>query len=81
MRFPLRVAAGLASIGWLAPFIAALYLVVEALMGSRIQAFLGRAPAVPPEIKFYVNALCVIGVLWLATVVTGWAAYFTRRRA
>jgi len=54
---------------------------MEVLIGSRIQAFLGgRPPAVPPEIKFYANALCVIGALWLATVVTGWAAYFTRRR-
>jgi hypothetical protein len=76
------VVASLVSIGWLAPFLGALYLVMEFSMRSRLVAFLGgRSPGLPPEIKFYVNALCVLGALWLATAVTGWTAYLTRRRA
>lgn len=74
--------AGVVSIGWLAPFVAAFYLVMEFSMQSRLLAFLGqRGPGLPPEIKFYANALCVLGALWLATVVTGWTAYLTRRKA
>jgi hypothetical protein len=81
MRLSVRVATGLGSIGWLAPFVGALYLVMEFSIRSRILAFLdGRAPGMPPEIKFYANALCVLGALRLATVVTGSAAYLTRRR-
>jgi hypothetical protein len=82
MRLLLRVAAGLGSIGWLAPFVAALYLVMEFSMRSRVLAFVGeRGQGMPPEIKFYANALCVLGALWLATAVTGWTVYFTRRGA
>ena len=82
MRSLKAVLAGLASIGWLAPFVTALYLVMDYSMRSRLLAFLGeRGPGLPPEIKLYANALCVVGALWLATVVTGWAAYLTRRKA
>lgn len=81
MRVLKRISAGLLSIGWLAPFVAALWLVVDYSMRSRLNAFLGvRGPGMPPEIKLYANALCVLGALWLATVVTGWTAYFARRR-
>jgi hypothetical protein len=76
------VSAGLVSIGWLAPFAIALKLVMDYSMRSRLLAFLGeRGPGLPPEIRLYANALCVFGALWLATVVTGWTACFTRRRA
>jgi hypothetical protein len=52
-----------------------------AAMRSRLLAFLGeRGPGMPPEIKSYVNALCVLGALWLATMITGWTAYLTRRK-
>jgi len=73
--------AGLASIGWLIPFAIALKLVMDYSMRSRLLAFIGeRGPGLPPEIKFYANALCVLGALWLATVVTGWTAYLARRK-
>ena len=82
MRVLKGISAGLLSIGWLAPFAAALWLVLEYSMRSRLLAFLGeRGPGMPPEIKLYANALCVLGALWLATVVTGWTAYLTRRSA
>ena len=82
MRIARSIFAGLASIGWLAPFLAALYLALEYSMRSRLLDFLGeQGPGLPPEIKFYANALCVLGALWLATVVTGWTAYLTRRKA
>ncbi len=75
------IPAGILSIGWLAPFVAALYLVMDYSMRSRLRAFVGeRGPGVPPEIKFYANALCVLGALWLATVVMAWTAYLTRRK-
>ena len=81
MRVLKAAAAGVASFGWLVPFVAALYLVMEFSMRSRLLAFLGeRGPGMPAEIKFQANALCVLGALWLATVVTGWTAYLTRRK-
>ena len=65
---------------WLVPFVIALKLVIDYSMRSRLLAFLGeRGPGLPPEMRFYANALCVLGALWLATVITGWTAYFTRR--
>jgi hypothetical protein len=82
MRVLKPISAGLLSIGWVVPFVAALYLVMDYPMRSRLLAFVGeRGPGVPAEIKLYANALCVLGALWLATVVTGWAAYLTRRKA
>jgi len=81
MRVLKTVSVGLASIGWLAPFLAVLYLFLEYSMHSRLLAFLGeRRLGIQPEIRFYANALCVLGVLWLATAVTGWTVYLTRRK-
>jgi hypothetical protein len=82
MRVLKPISAGLLSIGWLVPFAIALNLVMEYSVRSRLLAFLGeRGPGLSADIRFYANALCVLGALWLATVITGWTAHFMRRRA
>jgi hypothetical protein len=80
LTMPARIAAGLLSIGWLVPFVLAGSAAMDFLSQRRIAAFMGlRPPPAPAGLVFQVDLLSVVGAVWLATVLTGWVAYFTRR--
>jgi hypothetical protein len=77
----MRLAAGLITLAGLVPFGLAVSAYMQFQGHRRIAAFLALQPdPAPTGLVIYIDVLCVVGALWLATAMTGWAAYLTRRR-